>query len=392
MRVAFTLIGDRSGTGGYNYLLNLLKQLDQYQRGQITPLLFVGTDADDKDIAPFSSLETVGIVRSALFNESRKARSQIQALLLGQDRAISSLLRANHVDVVFESARFFGRRLGIPGIAWITDFQHRYLPHMFTRGQYWRRELGFRAQVRAGRMIMLSSIDSTRSCERFYPRSIGHTRTVRFAVPARAAHLEPSARVLAAQYGLPPKFFFMPNQFWRHKNHCLVIEALDILRSRGVNCVVAASGKQDDTRDPDFFPSIAALVAKLDLAQQFRLVGHVPYDHLLGLMQASLALLNPSRFEGWSTSVEEARALGVPMVLSDLDVHREQVGGLAVYFDRTDPVSLADVLQAFVPVPDEVRERLAAKARAESALRVQTYAREFVQMVNDCVQTASKAH
>ena len=54
-------------------------------------------------------------------------------------------------------------------------------------------------------------------------------------------------------------------------------------------------------------------------------------------MCASVALLNPSHFEGWSTTVEEARALGVPMLLSDLDVHLEQAQGIARFSIATAP-------------------------------------------------------
>ena len=57
----------------------------------------------------------------------------------------------------------------------------------------------------------------------------------------------------------------------------------------------------------------------------------LPYAELLVLMQGARALINPSRFEGWSTSVEEARTLGVPMLLSSIAVHREQAGDVADY-------------------------------------------------------------
>lgn len=33
--------------------------------------------------------------------------------------------------------------------------------------------------------------------------------------------------------------------------------------------------------------------------------------------------VNPSFYEGWSTTVEEAKSIGVPLLLSDIPVHRE---------------------------------------------------------------------
>jgi hypothetical protein len=53
-------------------------------------------------------------------------------------------------------------------------------------------------------------------------------------------------------------------------------------------------------------------------------------------MRTGSASLNPSRFEGWSTVVEEIKALGVPMILSDLRMHRERAGETARYFAPDD--------------------------------------------------------
>lgn len=110
----------------------------------------------------------------------------------------------------------------------------------------------------------------------------------------------------------------------------------------------------------------------------------IPYPHLASLMRASTALLNPSQFEGWSTTVEEARVMGVPMLLSDLDVHREQMGTDALYFDRHSAQSLADALDGFVPL-DESQRTLRAEVARESALqRVERFARDFVELVGYC--------
>ena len=72
----------------------------------------------------------------------------------------------------------------------------------------------------------------------------------------------------------------------------------------------------------------------------------IPLAHVYALLRACTALLNPSAFEGWSTTVEEAKSFGVPMMLSDIGVHREQTGGAARYFDLNDAPALADHLAA----------------------------------------------
>jgi glycosyltransferase involved in cell wall biosynthesis len=70
----------------------------------------------------------------------------------------------------------------------------------------------------------------------------------------------------------------------------------------------------------------------------------IPYHDVIGLMRLSAALLNPSLFEGWSTTVEEAKALKKYMILSDLRVHREQAGDSANYFDPYSVTSMAETV------------------------------------------------
>lgn len=378
IRLAFTLIGGRNWTGGYNYLLNLVRALATHRPDVITPVLFFGEDTTPSDAAPFEGIAGTEVVRDAAFDESRRTNSLARAMLLGHDAAIQRAFAHAQIDVVFENAQFNGWRVPHATIAWIPDFQHRYLPHLFGRIAWWKRELGFRAQVAAGRSIMLSSESARRDCERFYPATAGRTHVVRFAVPMHRSVCMADARAVADRYGLPDHYVFMPNQFWQHKNHVLVLEALARLRDRGrEDLVVVASGKTLDPRMPGHFAALQGRIATLRLERQFRILGMVPYEDLAALMRASDALLNPSLFEGWSTTVEEARAAGVPMLLSDLDVHREQAGGIARFFERNSADALADALAATSPAPSVDDEALAGAAHT----RMRAFADAFVALV-----------
>jgi glycosyltransferase involved in cell wall biosynthesis len=390
IRVGFTLPGARQWTGGYNYLLNLLQSIAAYESHRLAAVLLVDAACSPEETGPFSAIEGVELVRSPLLGPSRRVGSLLQALLLGRDLGLGRLLRECRVGAVFESAQFFGWRLGLPAIAWIPDLQHRALPQLFARGAWWRREIGFRVQIASGRTIMLSSEDARLSCEHYYPSSRGHTRTVHFAVPAGPETPIAEARAVADGYGLPEHYFFLPNQFWPHKNHELVLESLAMLRDRGVRVAIAATGNPSDPRDAGYFPAFRDRLERLGLQREFRLLGVVPYAHVRALMRAAAAMLNPSLAEGWSTTVEEAKAMGTPMLLSDLPVHLEQAGEGAIYFDRHSPVALADALERFHPLEREAREALEEAARLRSAHRVRRFAADFAGLVESACAEAER--
>jgi glycosyltransferase involved in cell wall biosynthesis len=71
------------------------------------------------------------------------------------------------------------------------------------------------------------------------------------------------------------------------------------------------------------------------------LLGFVPYEDVINLIYHSKILLNPSLFEGWSTTVEEGKIFNKKMILSNLRVHKEQCSNKAAYFKLNDANELA---------------------------------------------------
>jgi hypothetical protein len=376
LRVAFTHISRRLWAGGYNYQSNLFAALNRYCPGQIAPVVFAGISDDPAELAALARIPGVELAQSPAFD--RRGSTLMAALVFGLDRAATAEFRARRIDVVFESARFFGWRLPFPAVAWLPDFQHRRLPQLFSPAARWRRDLGFRAQMASGRSIMLSSESALRDCRALYPDLANDVSVVRFATQPAPDLLTANPPDVLAQYGLPPGYFYLPNQFWRHKNHQVVVDALTILKQRGVGVVVAASGSPNDPREPDYFDDLMRQVEARGLATNFRYLGMIPLDHVYALLRSSTALINPSRFEGWSTTVEEAKSFGVPMILSDLDVHREQTGGTARYFGVDDPGALADHLSE---VSQSAEPAVVRDLLPNLDARVAAFAEDFVRVI-----------
>lgn len=381
-RVAFTLIGGRFWTGGYNYLLNLLCTLDNWAADRVTPVLFVGDDVEEDLLLPFRGLKSVEVVRSGDFDSRHFNIHLARAFLLGKNGVAERTFSRHAIDVVFEPAAFYGWRFSIPAIAWMPDFQHRHLPQLFSKTTYWKREIRCRMQVASGRHMLLSSEDARRDCETFYPASRGNTSVVRFAVMPKPEALVLNPAEIAEQYELPRQFYYLPNQFWKHKNHTLVIKALAALKEQGVDVTVAVSGKQEDPYNPDHYSQIESMIESFGVGHNFRILGMIPYEHLIALMRRCRALINPSLCEGWSTTVEEAKSLGVPMLLSNLSVHREQAPPDTEFFDPCSVSDLAELIAAYNQSPMKDRVSTEQAATAETVGRVKQFALDFADTVD----------
>jgi glycosyltransferase involved in cell wall biosynthesis len=384
VRLAFTHIPRRLWAGGYNYQSNLFAALSKFRPGEFAPVLFAGTGDDDADLAPLAAIPGVDVVRSAAFDGRAGLAA---ALALGLDREAAAEFRTHRIDAVFESARFFGWRLPYPAVAWFPDFQHRRLPQLFPVAARWRREAGFRMQIASGRIVMLSSESSHRDFRKFYPSAKNEVCVVRFATQPLPTFLTTNPAEVVAQYQLPERYFYLPNQFYMHKNHQVVVDALAILAQRGFDAVVCASGSTEDRRERGYFDEVMGQVRSRGLEKRFIHLGMIPLSHVYALLRACTGLINPSRSEGWSTTVEEAKSFGVPMILSDLAVHREQTTGTANYFGTDDSATLADHLMR---VAQESAAPLVRSLVPDHDDRVAAFATDFANTVWHAIRVSPR--
>src|SRR5207237_1404710 len=147
-----------------------------------------------------------------------------------------------------------------------------------------------------------------------------------------------------AGYHLPEKFIFLPNQFWKHKNHALVFEALGQLSRRGLHPCIVSTGSPNDYRHPLHFAELMQMLSRLNIRDQFIFLGQVPRADVFCLIRQAVCVLNPSDFEGLGLSVAESKSVGKRVLVSDLAPLREQDAPGAMYFQPGDLEELAEQL------------------------------------------------
>jgi glycosyltransferase involved in cell wall biosynthesis len=274
--------------------------------------------------------------------------------------------------------------VAVPLLGWIHDFQHAHLPELFSAKERAQRDDRFGRLSEASARVVLSSEDAQRDFARFLPAYPAKERVLRFVAQVPAGVYDTDPRWICDEYRLPERFVYLPNQFWMHKGHRIVVEALARVRTSHPEIVVVCTGNPSDNRAPRYFGELLAEVSRRGVRDTFVVLGWVPQEHIGHLMRQSLAVLQPSRFEGWSTTVEETKSIGKTMLLSDIPVHREQSPARARYFDPNDASALADALVGaysdLSPGPDP---ELELHARADLPRRTREYAMTFVRIARE---------
>lgn len=146
------------------------------------------------------------------------------------------------------------------------------------------------------------------------------------------------ARILE-EHSLVPGYFFYPAQFWAHKNHARIIEALVLLRNEGTSLEVVFAGGDHGSRG-----HIEKLVRGHGMERQVRFLGFVPDQHMPGLYRSCRAVVMPTYFGPTNLPPLEAWSYGVPLVYSQQ--FAGQVGDAALLVDPDDVADLASAMRA----------------------------------------------
>jgi glycosyltransferase involved in cell wall biosynthesis len=367
VRVAFAYnFDDRSWLGGRNYFSSLFAAIQAVEAEDLELVLVTGHETVTSLPNQFPFLQ---VVRTSIMDRLSPAWALRQLWRipsrLKSDPLFARLLRRYGIDVLSHSIGL-GRRSGIKSLGWLPDFQFMHLPNYWTSQQLRDTRRSYESACSQCDQLIVSSRAALEDLRAFSPHCGIPAHVLHFVpIPVQIERLRPKEELLK-QYDLPEDYFHLPNQFWTHKNHGLVLDALELLKREGTEATVVCTGNATDLRRSQHFETLMARCRGAGVEASFRVLGVVPYVDVQALMAHSRAVINPSRFEGWSTSVEEAKAFGKSVLLSDIPVHREQAPENGEFFSPDSPQTLAALIRQSLnrelpaAVPSELEARNAA--------------------------------
>lgn len=340
--------------GGTYYILNLINALKSLPLEEQPPLLLIYRDEKDKEQIEKLAYPKIDYYCWELHYTNNQMRiNNLFQKVLGfkpfvkelRDEEIAHLFPLNFQN---HHIHAFSRLSKRKFIYWVPDLQEKFLPQFFNEKELASRDAGMKEiQQMTESGLVFSSQSAQKDYDTFYPNHISKKKVLNFAVTNQFEYQLDQANAILLKYGLERGTFFLsPNQFWIHKNHQVLLEAVRQLNEQGKVVTVVFTGKEHDPRAPHYAQELKDFANKHGL-KQVKFLGFINRLDMLYLMQDAKAVIQPSLFEGWSTVIEDAKSLGKKVIASSLDVHKEQLGDTAVYFDPYQPTDLAHILEEF---------------------------------------------
>ncbi len=253
--------------------------------------------------------------------------------------------------------------VSVPSVVFIPDIQHEFYPEYFpARVLQWRRR-NFLPSAENASVVL--------TCSEYAKQTIvGHYGVAPEKVQAVYPGVEddfrrpPSASAIASfrRLGLPERYFFLPANYWPHKNHVSLLKALQRVHAAGMSDIqLVFTGAAGPDRD-----RVAGEIQRLGLTGSVRLLDYQPRGVLPEIYRHSRGLVFATQHEGFGIPVLEAMSLGVPVITSRGGATEEVAAGAAFLVEAKDPASIAESMERLAG-DRGLSEELARKGRQRAA-------------------------
>jgi glycosyltransferase involved in cell wall biosynthesis len=333
-----------SWMGGVIYVINLVKTLNLLN------------DKDKPEIYLFYNPELKKFLDEMKYPYMHVIEWSFPSLMKGYIRSAlqrknvfyDELIRKYDLDVIYPAKNFpVKNKTKAKIVAWYADLQQKYYPEFFSRTTLLHRSIRLHFMLRNASDLIVSSQAVKDDFSKFFKLRKDLKIHVFHFLSINDDYPPLNMDDLKAKYNLPEKYFMISNQFHKHKNHRILFLALAELKKQGIKKHFAITGKfPKDTNSP-YLAELSRIIGENNLHDQISMLGIIPREDQIEIMKHCQAVIQPSLFEGWSTVIEDAISIQVPVIASNLPVNIEQLAETGTYFDPLKTEELVSILSKY---------------------------------------------
>ncbi|CAG4887786.1 glycosyltransferase family 4 protein [Paraburkholderia saeva] len=263
-------------------------------------------------------------------------------------RGAAALLRGLGVDLLFcpfTAPTYF--EPGIPTVCTIYDLQYKTYPEFFAPEDVAHRGQTFLDASRRATALAAISDYSRQSAIVHGELDPSRIRTIHLRMARRIAPETSEGTQVLDRLGLAPhRYLIYPANFWKHKNHEMLLTAFGMACSGGglatdikLVCTGAPGARQE---------WLMNAARAMNLGDRITFPGYLPNSELSTLVSHCRGVVFPSLYEGFGLPVIEAMAAGVPVACSNTTSLPEVAAEAAILFDPRVPDQIADAMITLV--------------------------------------------
>lgn len=270
-----------------------------------------------------------------------------------------SLLRDIGAELLF--CPFTAPTYAEPGVAVVSvvhDLQYLSYPQFFEAADIGHRDQVFRAACNEATLLVAISDYARDSVIRQGALAPDRVRAIHHRLGNRFAGSSGAEEPVLARLGLERgRYLIYPANFWKHKNHEMLLTAFGMAVRGGLpdDIRLVCTGAPGARRE-----FLVQAAAAMELGTRIVFPGYVETEALGALLGNSAGMVFPSLYEGFGMPVIEAMTAGVAVACSNATSLPEIATGAAILFDPRVPAQIATAMLELVNDPARRAELVAA--------------------------------
>tara|TARA_B100000315_G_C14571731_1_gene585923 strand:+ start:1316 stop:2491 length:1176 start_codon:yes stop_codon:yes gene_type:complete len=340
-------IVDYSG-GGVYYLNSLIAGLNRYTNHEI--VVYYSDLKYEKYIFEDDKVEWIHFNKNNLFRKIINATS-----LLFEKKIVNYKWDIkNHgikPDVIITQESLFPYYMGVKFIGFIGDVMYKYFINLeeYSFKKKYIRDISTKIIIKKSSGIVVDSNYSSDDLKKFFKGNKPKIKVVPLCAPPHIDNVlksnnERRRMPFQKKYNLPFKYFFYPSQYWEHKNHINLLNAVYQAKlSKNITINLVFSGSEDWP----LFQEIRKTIELLSLQNQVITLGYVSDEDIISIYKKSRGVIYPSYGDYTGIPIVEAMYFGKPIAAANTFAIPEQVGNAGILFD---PHNINDIMEKMITI------------------------------------------
>jgi glycosyltransferase involved in cell wall biosynthesis len=267
--------------------------------------------------------------------------AEARALEIRLQTQEEALQHFDKIDVYFcPFGTLWPRPVRKPAVLTFHDMQERFYPEFFTPKELEERFFHYDWSLCMADAVIAISEFTRDTAVKITGISRRKIHVVHHAPDALPSPIKPAN---CAFDGINAPFVFYPANFWKHKNHLRLLEALALVRKQGTRISLVCTGSLLG-RQPEWEEATRA-AGVTDCVQH---LGKISRAEISWLYRQARALVFPSLFEGFGIPLLEAMQSECPIACGHNTSQTDVASTAALYFDAADPASIAAAITRIV--------------------------------------------
>ncbi len=230
------------------------------------------------------------------------------------------VLKLKRTDVIFSPGNYSGLLNKTKEVLVIHDllFKHAaWLPNKLMR---WHHSILVPLSIRKADVIVAISNFTRKEIEQYYPSSKGKIHVIYNAMnfDKYKKYVEPEDK----------DYFLVISSNAYHKNQQTIFAAYNgYCKNEGKKNMVVVGSLSSESDGGKAFEALPEKIKR-----RITVKSHISNEEMAGLYKYASCYISASLFEGLGMPIVEAMSYGIPVILSDTEVHREVSLGVGTYF------------------------------------------------------------